>query len=577
MQLYQSRDFEKAAEVYQRLYDKTPSSYYYSYLFFCLVETKEFRKAEKLVLKQEKNEKRLLHYLVDLGYIYYREGNSEKSKKHYEEAIKKLGPDQMQISDLANAFTAKGENDYAIRTYLRGRELMNKSYPFSFELAAIFEREEDYKRAFDEYLNLLEINRSYLNTVEDRLQNLLADDKDNEKSEALRTTLLGRVQKEPDKTYYSELLWWYSIQQKDFELAFIQAKSLDRRLKESGERIINVASLAVSNENYDVALQAYGYMVSKGPGNHYYDLSRTELINTRYLKTIADTAPTKKSLETLEKEFKQELQKYGENASNLSLIKNIAHLEAFYLGRPEEATEILERAVDLPGLTTDERSRCKMELADILLFTGDVWEATLLYQQVYKDFKNYVLGQEAKFKNARLSYYIGEFSWARTQLDILKAATSKLIANDAMALSLLITENYDPDSGTVALGMFARGDLLDYRNEEEAAIQTLDSIPKMFPDHPIMDKVVYKKATIRRKQGHLSAADSLLAIVVSDYPDGVMADEALMDRAELNDYQLAEKQKAMELYQELMDKYPSSIFVPEARKRFRALRGDKNQ
>jgi len=146
-----------------------------------------------------------------------------------------------------------------------------------------------------------------------------------------------------------------------------------------------------------------------------------------------------------------------------------------------------------------------------------------------------------------------------------------------MALSLLITENYDPDSGTVALGMFARGDLLDYRNEEEAAIQTLDSIPKMFPDHPIMDKVVYKKATIRRKQGHLSAADSLLAIVVSDYPDGVMADEALMDRAELNDYQLAEKQKAMELYQELMDKYPSSIFVPEARKRFRALRGDKNQ
>jgi len=577
MQLYQNRDFEKAAEVYQRLYDKNPTSFYYAYLFFCLVETKEFNKAERLVVKQQKNEKRLLRYLVDLGYLYYREGNPEKSRKHYEEAMKKLEPDQMQIIDLANAFISKGENEYAIKTYLRGRELMKKSYPFSFELASVFERIGDYKGAFNEYLNLLEINRSYLDVVEGRLQNLLADDQDNEKGEALRTTLLGRVQKEPDKTYYSELLWWYSIQQKDFELALIQAKSLDRRLKENGEKILEVASMAVSNENYDVALEAYGNLVSRGPGNHYYDFSRTELINTRYLKTISNPSPDKKSLETLEMDFRNELLKSGENASSLPVMKNLAHLDAFYLDKPGAASEILERAVGLPGLTAIEQSGCKMELADILLFTGDVWEATLLYQQVYKDFKNDILGQEAKFKNARLSFYIGEFNWALSQLDILKAATSKLIANDAMELSLLISENYDPDSGTVALGMYARGDLLDYRNEEEAAIRTLDSVAVIFPGHPILDKVLYKKATIRRKQAQLSDADSLLAVIILGYPGGVVADEALMDRAELNDYNIGDKQKAMEFYQELMDKYPSSVFVPEARKRFRVLRGDKNQ
>jgi len=577
IQLYQSMDFEKAAEVFQQLYDKTPSTYYYSYLLFCLVEMKEYGKAERLALKQQKNDKRLLNYLVDLGYIYYREGNIEKSKKHYEEAIKKLEPDQMQIINLANAFITKRENEYAVRTYLRGRTLMNNAYPFSFELAAIFEREGETKSAIGEYLNLLEINRSYLNLVEDKLQNILADDKENEKSEVLRTILLGRVQKDPDKTYYSELLCWYSLQQKDFGLALIQAKSLDRRLRENGERIMEVASLAVANSNYEVALDAYGYMVSKGPGSLYYDQCRVELLNTRYLKILADALPEKHSLETLQKDFTLELQKFGENASNLSLMRNLAHLEAFYLGNPTEATEILDRAIDIPGLTETERSKCKMELADILLFTGDVWEATLLYQQVYKDFKNDVLGQEAKFKNARLSFYIGEFEWARAQLDILKAATSKFIANDAIALSLLISENYDPDSGTVALGMFARGDLLDYRNEEELAIQSLDSVPGMFPDHPIMDKVLYKKAAIFQKKGLTSGADSLLEIIVRDYPDGVMADEALMERAKLNDFNLDNKQKAKEIYQELMNKYPSSIYVPEARKRFRALRGDNNQ
>lgn len=577
MQLYQSMEFEKAAEVFQRLYDKTPSNYYYSYLLFCLVEIKEYGKAERLAIRQQKNEKRLLNYMVDLGYIYFREGKTDKARKQYEEAIRKLGPDQIQIINLANAFIAKRESEYAVRTYLRGRALMNKGYPFSFELAAIFEREGNYKGAIDEYLNLLETNQSYLKLVEDKLQNLLVDDEENKKSETLRSILLNRIQKDPDKTYYSELLWWYSIQQKDFGLAFFQAKSLDRRLKENGERIMEVASLSVANGNYEVALEAYGYMVSKGPGNHYYNQCRAGLLDTRYLSVLADASPDKHSLETLKNDLVLELQKYGENAPNLVLMSDLAHLDAFYLGNPVEATEILYRAVNLPGLTESERSKCKMELGDILLFAGDVWEATLLYQQVYKDFKNDVLGQEAKFKNARLSFYIGEFNWARAQLDILKAATSKFIANDAIALSLLISENFDPDSGTIALGMFARGDLLDYRNEREAAIQSLDSIPMKFPGHPIMDKMLYKKAEIFRKQGRFAWADSLLIIIARDYPDGVVADEALIERAKLNDFDLDNKQKAMELYQELMGKYPSSIFVPEARKRFRAIRGDTAQ
>jgi tetratricopeptide (TPR) repeat protein len=226
------------------------------------------------------------------------------------------------------------------------------------------------------------------------------------------------------------------------------------------------------------------------------------------------------------------------------------------------------------GPTPQERSECKLELADILLFTDDVWQATLLYQQVYKDYKNDVLGQEAKFKNTKLSFYIGEFKWAKAQADVLKAATSKLIANDALALSLLISENLDPDSNTVGLTLYARADLLDYRNAEEQALKTLDSIPQIFMDHPILERVSYKKGEIYQKTGQYQMADSAFGTVVKNYPDGIMADEALMQQASLNEKQLGNKQKAMALYQELLDKYPGSIFVPDARKKFRMLRGD---
>ncbi len=574
LQFYQNQDFAKAAEMFEQLYEQKPSQYYYQYLLYSLVEIKEYGRAEKLIKKSQKAEPEAFRYTVDLGYVSYRSGNSEKAKKLYEEALKKLGPSQQQIFDLANAFITRGENEYAIRTYQKGRQLMNNTYPFGFELASVYERMGDFKSAMEEYLNMLDFSNTYLKTVEDRIQMTLSFDVNNEKNEILRRTLLSRAQKNPDNTNYAELLWWYSIQQKEFDLALIQAKALDRRFKENGDKLVSLAGLAVSNEQYDVAIDCYQYIVSKGATCTYYDIARRELVNTRYLKIVAEPAPSKTELEILEREFSAELAYYGDDPANISVIRNLAHIKAFYLGKTGQAISLLNDAIELTGVPHAERAKCKIELADILLFTDDVWEATLLYQQAYQDFKYDVLGQEAKFKNAKLSFYIGEFSWAKAQADILKAATSKFISNDAIALSLLISENYDPDSSTIALSIYAHADLLSYRNENELALQSLDSIPRMFGDHPILQQVLYKMAEIMGKMGSYAASDSLLRQLVKEYPDGILADEALFQAASLNEKQLRKRELAMTLYQELLDKYPGSIFVPDARKKFRMLRGD---
>jgi tetratricopeptide (TPR) repeat protein len=574
LQFYQDQDYGKAAELFEQLYEKKPSLYYYQYLIYSYVEIKEYGKAEKLIRKCQKAEPDAPRYMVDLGYVKFRSGDVEKSKKIYEEALKKLTPNQQQVFELANGFITRGENEYAVRTYVKGRQLMNNTYPFGFELASVYERMGDFKSAMEEYLNMLDLNKSYLNTVQDRIQMTLAYDVNNEKNEMLRKILLSRAQKNPDNTNYAELLWWYSIQQKDFELALVQAKALDRRFKENGDKLVSLASLAVANEKYDVAIECYQYIVSKGTSCTFYNLSRRELANTRYLKTISEPSPPKKELEILEKEFSDELTYYGDDPENISVIKNLAHIRAFYLGKTKDAIDLLNHAIDMAGVTAAEKAKCKIELADILLFTDDVWEATLLYQQAYQDFKSDVLGQEAKFKNAKLSFYIGEFGWAKAQVDVLKAATSKFISNDAIALSLLISENYDPDSTTIALEIYARADLLDYRNEDTLALRALDSIPRIFGDHPILQHVLYKRAEIMRKQGRYAESDSLFRQLVKEYPDEILADEALMQAALLNEKQLNNKEKAMTLYQQLLDKYPGSIFVPDARKKFRQLRGD---
>jgi tetratricopeptide (TPR) repeat protein len=200
----------------------------------------------------------------------------------------------------------------------------------------------------------------------------------------------------------------------------------------------------------------------------------------------------------------------------------------------------------------------------------------LLYSQVDKDFKQDMLGEEARFRNAKLSYYNGDFKWAQGQLDVLKASTSELIANDALNLSVLIVENNPPaDSNVTPLLMFARADLLEFQNKDEEAILILDSISVQFPQHPLMDDILMMRSQLAMKKQDFGEAAMHLQKIVTEYGEDVLADDAIYTLATINEEFFQNKDEAKRLYEQLILKYPGSTFVNQARKRYRILRGDK--
>ncbi len=599
MQYFNNREFDKAAALFERLFDEKPGVYNYTYLLQSLLELNDLDKAEKIVKKQAKRNPEDPRYIIDQGYVLIRANQSNKATKLFEQAIKDLPADQRKISELANAFMVRRENDFAVRTYLKGRQLLSPGYTFGFELALLYETQGIYDKMADEYLNLLEKNPDMQNQVQDRLQNSLNNDPDGQKTEMVRIALLKKVQKSPNDVMLSELMLWLSIQLKDFDAAFIQAKALDRRLDENGSRVFALGRLCVANNNFTTAIEAYKYVIEKSKDIPLVIQSKVEILGAEYEQVTKKYPINQADLLKLEDKYNKTLAEAGRNPLIFPLMRNLAHLQAFYLNKTDSAIKLLE---ELIGLTSGDRTfqaESKLELADIFLFTGEPWEATLLYSQVDKAFKNDPIGHEARFRNARLSFYIGEFEWARAQLDVLKAATSKLIANDAMALSLLISDNIDMDSSTVQLATYARADLLLYRNKPDEALALLDSLLIAFPGHLITDDALMKKAEIQIKKGNFAEAETLFRTVVTDYGDGILGDDALFRLAllydqpekglsEISSYSSAElffldirdpqskdKEKAMATYQELLVKYPGSLFTVDTRKRFRALRGDQ--
>ena len=58
-------------------------------------------------------------------------------------------------------------------------------------------------------------------------------------------------------------------------------------------------------------------------------------------------------------------------------------------------------------MTTEIIAQAKLNLGDIYVITEQPWESVLLYYQVEKSHKNDDLGETAKLKNAKLSFYKG--------------------------------------------------------------------------------------------------------------------------------------------------------------------------
>jgi len=575
-QFFDQRDFEKANVYYEKLYDKNPINFYSNYLR-CLIKIGDKKKAEKVIKKQLKLKPEALETYIDLGVFYASENEVKKSEEQFEKAIKELSSDYNQLINLVAAFRNAKLYDYAILTYERGAKLNNMAYPYYYEKAEVYKEKGDLKGMINEYLEALDFRESELQSVQTHLQNNLGYDDVNGgfNNPVLKQELQKRIQNDPSKIIFSEFLIFIQLQQKDFEGALIQSKALDKRLKEDGFRLMELGKICFSNEYFETAEKAYQYVLEKGRNTIHYATATIESALLKYEQLTKSTVMiSNESIQNLTQKLNNVISEFGVNQTTIPILRKLAGLYAYYMNNPEEAILKLNQALETPGLEKNILAECKLELGDVTLISGNIWDASLLYSQVEKAFKYDLVGQEAKFRNAKLAYYNGDFKWSKAQLDVLKGATSKLIANDAMDLSLIIGDAINIDTNVVPLQYFASADLLLIQNKTDEALKRMDSINILFDNHSLADDIYFKKGVIFTKKGMYQEALESFKRVVENYGDEIFGDDAFFKMAELYQFQLQDIEKAKSIYQEMLTKYPGSVYTVEARKRFRKLRGD---
>jgi tetratricopeptide (TPR) repeat protein len=562
-------ELSKALDEYKKLYQHDDETYYPNYVK-CLLNLKKFDDAESVAKKMIRKHPDNNEYVISLGIIYTQSGKIDKANMLYDNLLKNLPADQNIINVLAQQFYQSLNMDYAIKTLEKGRMILKDDKAFSFELITLYRYKGDKLALTNEYLNFLPSNPAFVSAAENALAAIYEGATD---YDMLRAALLKKLQKEPDQTIYTDLLIWQYLQQKDFNQALNHSIALNRRINDEGTSLYELCHTLVSNLAYDAAIRGYSYLADKGRNSQFYIPAKIELLGVNDLK-VTSGKYSQNDLLGLEKNYNDFLNEFGRNTNTVYAMQKLANLDAFKLHKLADAQKLLEDAINIPS-KKEFLASCKLDMGDVYLINGNQWDATLLYSQVEKDFPNTDIGQDAKFRNAKLAYYTGDFNWAKRQLAVLKAATSQLIANDALNLSLLIADNLAADSAGNALKIYAHADLLIFAEQPNKAVQFLDSIDTKYPGNALANDILMAKARILIQQKDYTGAMPLLKKIVDNNPTNIWADDAVFMLGDIYETNLNDKAQAKIYYQKIISDYPGSLWINEARKRFRLIRGDQ--
>ncbi len=559
-------EFEKALSLYQKLEkDNSRNSNYKLKIVEIYRQLEQLDKAETYLLSQIASTNRNPVYLLELGYNYQLKNNLPKTEEYYNLANQKLYENPSYAYKIARAYESHSLLENAIFVYNKAMEL-NPALNFNIQLARIYGEQGDIEKMFYSYMSFIQENNSYIDHAKRAISGFISEDSQNENNLLLKKILLKKIQKEPD-LLWNELLSWLFIQQKDYRKSFTQEKAIFKRNPESLQSIVDLALIAIDEGSNETAKEILSYLISTSQdidtvvkaNNHLLQLETKEITNNNFKE--------------IDNKYNALFNQYGLNHQTIELQLSYAHLLAFKQDKPQDAIVFLKETLKQP-LSDFQKAQAKLKLGDILVFQEKFNEALIYYTQIQRRLKNSTISQDARFRVAKTSYYKGDFDWAESQLKILKSSTSQLIANDALDLKLLISDNKYDDSTQTALKLYAKADLLAFQNKDKEAILLLDKVLTDHKGETIEDQALYKQAKLFEQNNQFIKAETNYNAIISDYREDILADDALYMLAELYSNYLDQPEKAKDLYEQIIFNHADSIYFVEARKKFRALRGD---
>lgn len=608
------------AEVYQK--DKS-ATVLYEYVY-SLEMQKKYTQAIEIIEKQLKNEK-VSSYTLNaiLGKIYWQSGKANQAEEIWTKTIDEFKKNPYAYDLISDIQLALQLPQKSVFTLMAAKENMGLPYIFGDKIVKIFISTNNYKEGFDEIIKLFDynkVNKNYkvnedyeyfesledliiyqeykpqknankiltieefvaannyrldLNATKGRLSSFNATE---ECKEYFTNNLVKLSDKNANNVYVQDLYAWYlkSINSKNVYDVYIK---LDKIKNSQGRTLLGLGDESQNDGNLELALKSYDYVIGLGNKSPNYQnavfgsLQTKELIENNKINKFDRTNieefnkfRTNVSNNIIEK-YRVFLKEYPNSNYAIEIKLKIANvyksIEQFDLAQAEYEA-IIKQYGKSSGI-----GKAYIELSDMFVAKNELVQAELQLDNLLKSTKLDVETIDlAKLKKADLLFYKGDITRADSLYQFLSNSTDKNISNDAIEANFLIQKNEDFVKDVIK---FAKAKLLTLQQKNEDAIKLYLEINVDETEKDIAEISLIEIAKIKSKQGNYLEAIEYLTKVGKRNIYSTNNDLALLLIAK-NQISLNLLTEALETLKTILNRYPDTIYLQEARDIIRDLR-----
>ena len=571
--------YERAISLLEELHEAHPDAYlFFDKLARAYENSKQYERAITLMdqrLKRTPTPALASHK----AHLLYLDGQEEAAFTMWDEAVGMAPNEPSTYQTVTKTLTQHRLFERAISILKQGRSTLGQPDAFRMNLAYLYTLTSQHEQAVREYVGVLRQDEGKLGLIKSRIMNF------GEGDSALKAYISGveeSIRAHPQHKPTHRLMAWLHLQAGNFEEAFEVTRTLSRLRNGSGNTLLEFARQAMAAEAHAVAAEAYADVIAQfapsplaaaallGRAAAFEEQARAEGEQAVGASGRRRSAPL---FEKAVKDYREYLQLYPNGGRTAEALQRLGSLQQDVFQDLAQAKSTLEQVVESHG-GTKPAYRARLQLADIALARGKMDRARLLLSRLADELESGEELQRARYELAMLHFYEGEFEAAKALLKVINTNTSTDVANDAIALRVMIHENAGPDSLNSALVAFSKARLLQARRQPAEAARTYQSVIQQYGRHPIVDDARYYRAEALLAGGSATDAYETFMEIPLMYPSSTWADQSLFRAAEIQMEHMDNRKAALETYLQLLTDYPDSMYAADVRERIQRLRGE---
>ncbi len=606
-QLLQQQKYEEAFERFNELYKENPETYIIlEKATECLINLKEYEKAIELVERGVNKGYYQAQGNIRIGEIYHISGDTTRAYEIWDHTLDRFGDNNMQVYlVLARTMEDRRVFDRAIELYLEIRSVFQNSSIITSELANTYLQAGRYEEAIKEFLQLIKDNPDRISHVQNRLIRFQDDYIYDVAILEIEEFLEDMSTDDTIRQNLQQLELWLLMERRLYQRAVAKAKNYENRTVNVNYLLYSLGSRLLADQKHELAEETYSYYVENNIQPAKFR-SMEELANV-YIEWAAYLenynlafSPRRDSL--YQRAF-DTLAKLKKTAPNYQRMNNVlitqAELALDFLHNPEQARKNLdELRKHSDSLSTAEEHYIEGRLK---LYEGDYSRARISFTRSNKEDKSNALNEKTRYYLALTDFFSGDYEFGQVQLKALERQNTSYFANDAIQLRLWIQQGLQADSTGAILQPFARAVEQFSLGKSKEAVQALKEIIQPDSYNPLADEALLQLSS--HTDSDLAAVTflSIAKYLESGGRSSPLHERLLWEKARIADQMLTHEQmkniewtrgttdmfseernvtresfpetrdELLNLYEDILMKYPNGFYAPHARERIQEL------